>query len=200
MFAMFVALASTFAPSPAEPLPGVKRVLILGDSITAAGKYTAYLESYFATRYPEREIEFINSLSERTLFYRLMTPLKFLPPHLLDRLMDIDYDRRMAFVASAVPEGCERFVALARYGETDSPDTVELGITVSDRWQRTGIARLLIAELLRFAQWRGIRKVEGIVLPDNLPMIELAKALGFHAAHDYAQHLVVISKSLDSGQ
>ena len=148
----------------------------------------------------EREIEFINSLSERTLFYRLMTPLKFLPPHLLDRLMDIDYDRRMAFVASAVPEGCERFVALARYGETDSPDTVELGITVSDRWQRTGIARLLIAELLRFAQWRGIRKVEGIVLPDNLPMIELAKALGFHAAHDYAQHLVVISKSLDSGQ
>jgi RimJ/RimL family protein N-acetyltransferase len=59
---------------------------------------------------------------------------------------------------------------------------------------------LLIAELLRFAQWRGIRKVEGIVLPDNLPMIELAKALGFHAAHDYAQHLVVISKSLDSGQ
>ena len=148
----------------------------------------------------EREIEFINSLSERTLFYRLMTPLKFLPPHLLDRLMDIDYDRRMAFVASAVPEGCERFVALARYGETDSPDTVELGITVSDRWQRTGIARLLIAVLLRFAQWRGIRKVEGIVLPDNLPMIELAKALGFHAAHDYAQHLVVISKSLDSGQ
>jgi len=148
----------------------------------------------------EREIEFINSLSERTLFYRLMTPMKFLPPHLLDRLMDIDYDRRMAFVASAVPEGCERFVALARYGETDSPDTVELGITVSDRWQRTGIARLLIAELLRFAQWRGIRKVEGIVLPDNLPMIELAKALGFHAAHDYAQHLVVISKSLDSGQ
>ena len=148
----------------------------------------------------EREAEFINSLSERTRFYRLMTPLKFLPPHLLDRLMDIDYDRRMAFVASAVPEGCERFVALARYGETDSPDTVELGITVSDRWQRTGIARLLIAELLRFAQWRGIRKVEGIVLPDNLPMIELAKALGFHAAHDYAQHLVVISKSLDSGQ
>ena len=148
----------------------------------------------------EREVEFINSLSERTRYYRLMTPLKFLPPHLLDRLMDIDYDRRMAFVAAAVPDGCERFGGIARYGETDRPDTVELGITVSDKWQRTGVARLLIAELLRFARWRGIRRVEGIVLYDNLPMIELAKALGFHAAHDYAQHLVVISKSLDSGQ
>ena len=44
----------------ADPLPGAKRVLVLGDSITAAGMYTAYLESYFAARQPDREIEFIN--------------------------------------------------------------------------------------------------------------------------------------------
>jgi acetyltransferase len=144
----------------------------------------------------EREIEFINSLSERTRFYRLMTPLKFLPPHLLDQLMDIDYDRRMAFVAAAEQDGCERFVGIARYGETDRRDSVELGITVSDRWQRQGIARLLIAELLRFARWRGIRHIEGIVLHDNQPMIELAKSIGFHVAHDYAQHVVVISQTL----
>ena len=144
----------------------------------------------------EREIEFINSLSERTRFYRMMTPLKFLPPHLLDRLMDIDYDRRMAFVATAELEGREQFVGIARYGETDRPDTVELGITVTDRWHRQGIARLLFAELVRFARWRGIRRMEGIVLYDNLPMIELAKSLGFHVVHDYAQHVVVISQSL----
>jgi acetyltransferase len=146
----------------------------------------------------EREIEFINSLSERTRFYRLMTPLKFLPPHLLDRLMDIDYDRRMAFIAAAELDSCERFVGIARYGETDRPNTVELGVTVSDRWQRQGVARLLIAELLRFARWRGIGHIEGIVLHDNLPMIELAKSLGFHVAHDYAQHVVVISQSLET--
>jgi len=144
----------------------------------------------------EREIEFINSLSERTRFYRLMTPLKFLPPHLLDRLMDVDYDRRMAFIAAAEQDGCDLFVGIARYGETDRPNTVELGVTVSDRWQRQGIARLLIAELLRFARWRGIQRVEGIVLHDNVPMIELAKSLGFHVAHDYTQHVIVISQSL----
>jgi acetyltransferase len=148
----------------------------------------------------EREIEFINSLSERSRYYRLMTPLKFLPPHLLDRLMDIDYDRRMAFVATAELDGREQFVGIARYGETDRADTVELGITVTDRWQRQGVAQLLFAELVRFARWRSIRRMEGIVLHDNLPMIELAKRLGFHTAHDYAQHLVVISQSLDSGQ
>ena len=147
----------------------------------------------------EREIEFINSLSERTRYYRLMTPLKFLPPHLLDRLMDIDYDRRMALVAT-VDESCERFVGIARYGETDRRNCVELGITVTDEWQRQGIARALLAELTRFARWRGISCMEGIVLPDNFAMIELAKSFGFHARHDYAQHVVVISKTLASGQ
>lgn len=148
----------------------------------------------------EREIEFINSLSERTRFYRMMTPLKFLPPHLLDRLMDIDYDRRMAFVATVEQDGREQFVGIARYGETDRPDTVELGVTVTDRWQRHGIARLLISELVRFARWRGVRRIEGIVLPDNLPMIELAKSLGFHVRHDYKQHVVVISNQYEPGE
>jgi acetyltransferase len=148
----------------------------------------------------EREIEFINSLSERSRYFRLMTPLKFLPPHLLDRLMDIDYDRRMALVATVEHEGREQFVGIARYGETDRPGCVELGVTVTDSWHRSGIARLLIVELMRFARWRGIECMEGIVLYDNLPMLELAKSLGFHAKHDYAQHVVVITHSLESGK
>jgi acetyltransferase len=148
----------------------------------------------------EREIEFINSLSERSRYFRLMTPLKFLPPHLLDRLMDIDYDRRMAFVATIEHEGREQFVGIARYGETDRHNCVEIGITVTDQWQRRGIARLLLAELTRFARWRGICCLEGIALPDNFGMIELAKSLGFHTTHDYSQGVVVITQSLNSRQ
>lgn len=40
--------------------PPVKRVLFLGDSITYAGQYTAFVEAYFVTRDPGRRIEFIN--------------------------------------------------------------------------------------------------------------------------------------------
>ena len=145
----------------------------------------------------EREIDFINSLSERSRYFRLMTPLKFLPPHLLDRLMDIDYDRRMAFVATIEHEGREQFIGIARYGETDRRNCMELGITVTDQWQRRGIARLLVAELTRFARWRGVRCLEGIILPENFAMIELAKSLGFHATHDYSQGVVVITRSLE---
>ena len=43
-----------------ELLPGAKRVLILGDSITHAGQYVVSIEAYFATRFPNRPIEILN--------------------------------------------------------------------------------------------------------------------------------------------
>ena len=48
------------APAPAPFLPGVHRIVILGDSITYSGQYIDYLEAYAVTRFPERTIEFIN--------------------------------------------------------------------------------------------------------------------------------------------
>jgi hypothetical protein len=38
-------LGITSSPAAVEILPGVKRVLVLGDSITYDGKYVAYLET-----------------------------------------------------------------------------------------------------------------------------------------------------------
>ncbi len=43
-----------------EALPGVKRVLFLGDSITYSGQYVEYIELIFRTKFPKRKIEFIN--------------------------------------------------------------------------------------------------------------------------------------------
>jgi lysophospholipase L1-like esterase len=52
-------LATAFAQEAKIP-SSVHRVLILGDSITYDGKYVSDIEAYFVTRYPNREIEFIN--------------------------------------------------------------------------------------------------------------------------------------------
>src|ERR1041384_6523307 len=38
----------------------VKRVVLLGDSITYAGTYVSLVEAYFVTRYPAQAVEFIN--------------------------------------------------------------------------------------------------------------------------------------------
>lgn len=56
------------AESAATLPPAVKRVLFLGDSITYGGFYAACVETYFVTRHPAREIEFINAgLSSETV-------------------------------------------------------------------------------------------------------------------------------------
>jgi RimJ/RimL family protein N-acetyltransferase len=143
-----------------------------------------------------REIAFIDSLSQRTRFLRLLAPLKFLPPHLLDQLMDIDYDRRMAFVASELRDGIEEFIGIARYGATDECGTVEMGITVTDAWQGQGVARPLLQQLIRYARSRGFRCMCGFVLPENRRMVTLAQALGFSVAYRSSEHLTYISLDL----
>lgn len=144
----------------------------------------------------QREIAFINSLSDETRYFRLHAPLRFLSPHLLDQLMDIDYHRRMAFVATVMNDGVEEFVGLARYGETDQTGLVELGVTVADTWQRRGVARVLLGELVRYARWRGFTRICGFVLPENVRMLEFAQRLGFSAKFNSAEHLTHISRSL----
>lgn len=41
-------------------LPGVKRVVFLGDSITWSGQYVEDIDAYAATRFPNRKMEFLN--------------------------------------------------------------------------------------------------------------------------------------------
>ena len=144
----------------------------------------------------EREIAFINALSERSRYFRLSTPLKFLSRHVIDQLMDIDYRQRMAFVATTQQGGVEQFVGVARYGETDEPGTAELGVTVADAWQRSGVASLLIQQLIRYARTQRVSRLIGSVLPDNLAMIALARRLAFTVRYDPAQHLFQISSEL----
>jgi lysophospholipase L1-like esterase len=53
------AIAALGSPDP-DPWPGVKRVVFLGDSITYAGVYVNYVETWLVTRLTERRIEVLN--------------------------------------------------------------------------------------------------------------------------------------------
>lgn len=146
----------------------------------------------------QREIAFMASLSERSRFLRLFTPLKFLSPQLLSHFMDVDYDRRMALVATIDDAGKESFVGVARYGATDRAERAELGVTVADTWQRRGIATILVKALMRFAQAHGFRELTGVVLPENHAMLALARSLGFTVEYDAAEHVMRIAYEIVS--
>ena len=57
---LLLACAALHARGADELLPGARRVLFLGDSITYSGQYVETIEAYFATRFPGRTIEFLN--------------------------------------------------------------------------------------------------------------------------------------------
>ena len=57
---LLIACLAVHARGADELLPAARRVLFLGDSITHSGQYVEVIEAYFATRFPERTIEFLN--------------------------------------------------------------------------------------------------------------------------------------------
>jgi acetyltransferase len=132
----------------------------------------------------EREVAFIDSLSERSRYLRLLTPQKVVSAQLVDQLMTIDGVRSMAFVATAGAGDEGSIIGIARYGATEAPDTAELGITVADDWQRQGIATQLIRVLSDYARAHGISRLTGIVLWQNSRMLALANSLGFQTHHE----------------
>lgn len=65
-------------------------------------------------------------------------------------------------------------VGVARYVRTaDDPDAAEVAMLVVDAYQGQGVDKALLARLSEVARLHGIRRFEGIVLPDNAPMLGL---------------------------
>jgi len=58
--ALPLVLLFQFAASAEEFLPGVKRLLFVGDSITHSGQYVDYFEAFLAVKFPDRKFEVIN--------------------------------------------------------------------------------------------------------------------------------------------
>ncbi len=64
----FVLLSGSLARAAEDFLPGVKRVVFLGDSITHAGQYIDSFEAFLFTQFPDRQFEVIDcGLSSETV-------------------------------------------------------------------------------------------------------------------------------------
>jgi len=108
------------------------------------------------------------------LRYRFFQRLKELPPAQIARLTNIDYSREMAFAAAdgEVIGGVARLVM-------DGEGGGEFAILVDAAWKRGGLARHLMARILDWGRSRGLRRVAGQVLAENLAMLRFTRSIGF---------------------
>jgi acetyltransferase len=111
-------------------------------------------------------------LSPQTAYQRFFTVMRRLPPNWGHILANVDYDRRMAIVALG-PDGT--LIGVARYIYDDPSHEAEIAIVIEDPWQGRGLGKLLLDELVAYAEAKGIRRFRAYVLADNVRMLKLLR-------------------------
>jgi len=131
------------------------------------------------------EMRFVEGLSAQSRYQRFLNQMKELPPELLARFTNPDYEREMALVALAPGSG--EFIGVARYAPNTGGDsagfaranTAEFALTVADAWQGRGLGHALLEKLCASARAAGYAALDGIILSSNSAMLELVEQLGF---------------------
>ncbi len=129
---------------------------------------------------PEDEgslLKFTRRMSAEDTRLRFFGPLREMSHEMAARLTQIDYDREMAFLLLSSDAG--EILGVGRLAADPGFEQAEFALTVASDLQGKGYGRLLLQRVLDYAQSRGIKRVVGYVLRENLKMLALAERLGF---------------------
>lgn len=128
----------------------------------------------------QQHLRFLQMLSPHDIRMRVFHTRRYIAPSELARLTQIDYEREMAFIATAqMPNGQSETLGVVR-AVTDPENAVaEYGIIVRSDIKGRGLGRLLFEKIIRYARSRGTRTIVGDVLKENTRMLDLTRQLGF---------------------
>jgi GNAT superfamily N-acetyltransferase len=122
---------------------------------------------WFATRF--------GGLSPEMLYARCFGLLQYLDPRVHPCLRDADRDDHETITAL----GLDRMVVgIARFLRLEDPRSAELTVSVSDDWQRRGLASVLLDRLAVRARSVGIKHLTASCLANQLTFIRLLGQLG----------------------
>jgi acetyltransferase len=122
-------------------------------------------------------------LSPEAVRMRFFAPMKDLSHSLAARLTQIDYDREMALVLTEPgAAGRGAIFAVVRIAADPDNERAEFAITVRDELAGRGVGTMLMEKIIAYARRRGVGEVFGVILRDNLPMLDIVRRLGFALA------------------
>ena len=128
---------------------------------------------------------FDQSLNKEDRYKRFFGELPQFNHDQLAKMTQIDYDREMAFIVCQRFEGKTRTLGVSRV--IMDPDNLhaEFAIVVRSDCQGLGLGRILMTAAINHCKRQGVESIEGITLPENTGMIELARKLGFKISRDF---------------
>jgi len=141
--------------------------------------------------------EFFYGHSAETVHERYFVAKSALSHPEAAHLCCVDYERRMAFGAFETRGAAERFVAVAHYELNPRTNRAEVGIVVREDYRRRGVARHLFEKLCEYARSKGISAIYTEVLPTNVAMLGLHRALGHRIRWDPEGRVFTVRHDLD---
>lgn len=120
-------------------------------------------------------------------------------PVLYDRdawhMTHLDYDNRMALVATTGEGADERIIAVVRYERVTAVEA-EMAFVVEDCWQGQGISTMLLARLLSYAKARGFERMMAVTLATNVRMRAVLARAGYPFTSHYADGCLTLTLNI----
>ncbi|MFW9962582.1 MAG: GNAT family N-acetyltransferase [Candidatus Sifarchaeia archaeon] len=129
----------------------------------------------------DRIKELFYDLSEESIYFRFLTPLKSLRRQTLQDFYNVDQasDISVVAVVKSDEEGeTEKIIGAGRYLLNRSTNEAEFALLVQDEYQGIGIGTFLLNHLMKIAKSKGVEAFIAYVHPQNQPMIRFIHKTG----------------------
>jgi len=143
--------------------------------------------------------EFLNRIDADDVQLRFFQARRAFAHTELARFTQIDYDREMAFIATAKNDaGAPETLGVVRVIADPDNTSAEFAILVRSDLKGRGLGRALLARIIRYCRDRGTGRLTGEVLATNRRMLALAASLGLKAEGAARDGVVTMSLALES--
>jgi len=138
-------------------------------------------------------------LSPESSRRRFFTPRFRLSERELDHLTSPDGVHHVALgVCGHAADGTLEGIAAARFiRDADDASTAEFALMVIDAFQHQGIGRTLFARLVAAGRRLGVRRLRGLLVPDNVQMLGLLRTFAPAARYAYDGEILTAVVDLD---
>jgi len=126
--------------------------------------------------------------SAESIYLRFFAALKSLSDKDVARFTQVDYDSRVALVATVRGE----IIGVARYDRIDVT-SAEVAFNISDAYQGKGVGSVLLEHLAAVAQERGVARFVADVLPQNRKMIQVFNDAGYEVSHKFDNGVIAVA-------
>jgi acetyltransferase len=148
--------------------------------------------------------KFHETLSDQSVYFRYFHPIALkqrVSHERLSRICFIDYDREVVLVVieKDPKSGEQTIIAVGRINKLRGTNDAEFAITISDKYQRTGLGTVLLDQLVQIGRVEKVDRIVADILMENRGMQRVCEKVGFKLRYDGDEQIVKAVIELQNG-